>query len=104
MHSQAKNSSERDRRLQDVLVAYLEAAEKGQEPQPQELLARHPEFAAELADFLANRAQLDRLAAPLRQLAEAAANEVVARRTLGADSGSLTAAAPGSTVGPTARA
>src|SRR5262245_24531844 len=32
----------------------------------QRLLARHPEFAEELAEFLANQANVERLAAPLR--------------------------------------
>ena len=38
-----------------------------------EVLARHPEFAAELADFFAERADLQGLAAPLREVARAAA-------------------------------
>jgi WD40 repeat protein len=89
-------ASSRDQKLQDVLVAYLEAAEKGQPPDPQELLQRHPEFAAELADFLANRAQLDRLTAPLRAVAQAAAKEAAASRTLA--TGSADSPRPGEKV------
>ncbi len=90
----SETTSDRDRRLQEVLVAYLEAAERGAAPEAHALLARHPEFAAELADFLANHARMDRLAVPLRRRAEAAAAEVAARRTVGAEG----PAAPGVTV------
>ena len=55
-----------------MLVAYLEAAEAGRAPDRQEWLARHPEFASELAEFFAGREQLDRLAAPLRPLPQPA--------------------------------
>ena len=75
----------REQRLQEVLVAFLEAAERGQAPANEELLARHPEFAAELNEFLANRAHLDGLAAPLRAVAEAARAEADARRTCDGD-------------------
>ena len=80
MLNQGKDSSERDRRLQTILVAYLEAAEQGQPPDARQVLAAHPEFAAELSEFLANRAQLDRLAAPLRSVVEAAQAEADSRR------------------------
>jgi len=83
MSSQANGPSSREQRLQSVLVSFLEASEMGQAPDANELLARHPEFAEELAAFFANHAQLDRLAAPLRQLAEAAQAEAAARRTVG---------------------
>src|SRR5437762_1066295 len=98
MHHPANDPTGREQRLQAVLVAYLEAVERGQQPEPQELLDRHSEFTAELHEFLANRAQLDRLAAPLRQLAEAAQAEAIARRTLGAEGNATSAAAPGDKV------
>jgi WD40 repeat protein len=74
---------ERDQRLQDILVGYLEAAERGRAPELAGLQAQYPEFATELAEFFANRAQLDHLAAPLRSAVEAAQAEAAARRTLG---------------------
>src|SRR5262249_9642375 len=58
--------SERDDPLQSILVAYLEAVETGQTPDREELLARHPEFAAELTEFLDNLDRIERVAAPLR--------------------------------------
>src|SRR5262245_12400526 len=87
-------SPSRDQRLQEVLVAYLEAAERGPAVDLAELQARHPEFAGELAELLANRAHLDRLAGPLRQMVEAAQAEAASRRTVGAE-GSAPPAAPG---------
>jgi tetratricopeptide (TPR) repeat protein len=60
------DGSEREVRLGAIVFAYLQAVEQGQAVDQEELLARHPEFAAELADFLANQAEVDRRAAPLR--------------------------------------
>src|SRR5262245_61430147 len=59
----------RDQRLSAVLVACLEAMDAGQPLDRQELLARHPEFAAELEQFFEDQGQVDRLAAPLRAVA-----------------------------------
>jgi tRNA A-37 threonylcarbamoyl transferase component Bud32 len=59
----ADYAPEREQRLQSILVAYLDAE---QPPSRDELLARYPELAAELAEFLDNRARLEQLAAPLR--------------------------------------
>jgi WD40 repeat protein/tRNA A-37 threonylcarbamoyl transferase component Bud32 len=92
MTAEASGATARERHLQEILVAYLEAAERGAAPDADDLLGRHPEFAADLAEFFANRAQLDRLAAPLRQLAQAAEAEAAARRTMGDDGGTAAAA------------
>jgi serine/threonine-protein kinase len=97
MNDSFTSETGRNQRLQEVLVAYLEAAERGQAPSSEDLLARHPEFAAELAEFLTNRAHLDGLAAPLRAVAEAARAEAEARRTCDGSPGPLDAG-PGSTV------
>jgi serine/threonine protein kinase len=60
-------SAEREERLQDILAVYLEEQEAGRAEDRQELLARYPEFTAELAEFFAGGDRLDGLAAPLRQ-------------------------------------
>jgi WD40 repeat protein/serine/threonine protein kinase len=60
-------SSERDRRLDEVITAYLKAIEAGEMPDRQEWLARHPDLAADLAAFLTAQDQVDQLAAPLRE-------------------------------------
>jgi WD40 repeat protein len=64
--------SGREQRLQEALVACLEAVEGGRAPDREELLARYPDCAAELEEFLTGRDQVDRVAAPYRQVAVAA--------------------------------
>src|SRR5690348_15397108 len=61
--------SERDERLGTVVFACLQAIEQGRPFDQREVLARHPEFADELAEFFADRAELHQLAAPLREAA-----------------------------------
>src|SRR5262245_48672311 len=46
--------------LNEILLGYVEAVERGESPDRAALLAAHPEFAAELAEFFAGQ---DRLAA-----------------------------------------
>ena len=55
-----------DRRLDDVLAAYLEEAEAGRSPDRRKWLATHPEWADELSAFFANLDHLGRITAPLR--------------------------------------
>jgi WD40 repeat protein len=58
--------TDREARLNRVLAAYLEAAEAGRAPAPDVWVAAHPEFRAELEEFLAMRGRVDHIAAPLR--------------------------------------
>jgi hypothetical protein len=62
-------SGEREQHLTEILLAYLEALQAGEAPDRGELLARHPEVAAELAEFFASRDHVEHLAAPLRAAA-----------------------------------
>src|SRR5262249_53882097 len=55
-------SFDRDRRLDEIIAAYLRAQEAGTAPSEDELLAQHPELAAELRQFLADRASIQRVA------------------------------------------
>jgi WD40 repeat protein len=59
-------SSTREERLHELLLGYVEAVERGEGPDRGEFLARHPEFAAELADFFAGQDRFDSLAAGVR--------------------------------------
>ena len=60
-----------DERLYEVLLDYLESTERGHTPDPDELLARHPEFAPELKEYLETRDRVEGLAAPLRWVTRA---------------------------------
>src|SRR5262245_10503671 len=65
MTEQPRDSGERDRRLQDVIAAYLDAEKDGQAPAREEWLARHPDLADDLRRFLDNHAWALRLGGPL---------------------------------------
>src|SRR5215831_10238088 len=73
MNADATTTFDRERRLDEVVTAYLKEARAGVPPDPAAWQARYPELAAELAEFFADRAAVERLAAPLRSVAAAAA-------------------------------
>src|SRR5438132_12475139 len=57
--------SAREQRVNEAIAAYLEAAEAGNAPDRQSFIAAHPEIAAELEAFFADRDHFERLAQPL---------------------------------------
>jgi serine/threonine-protein kinase len=61
------NTGERESLLDQVLGSYLEALDAGKAPARDELLARHPELAGELAVFFADQEKISSLTAGLRQ-------------------------------------
>jgi tetratricopeptide (TPR) repeat protein/tRNA A-37 threonylcarbamoyl transferase component Bud32 len=63
---------EREQRLDEAVTSYLEAAESGREPDPEEWLSRYPELTTELREFFADQDRVVRLTAPLRAVAQAA--------------------------------
>jgi serine/threonine protein kinase len=67
MNEETADSPQEHDRLQEILLRYVEAAEAGSAPDRQTFLAAHPEFAAEISQFLAGYHQLNRMAAPLRE-------------------------------------
>jgi hypothetical protein len=73
------DSGSRDERVNAILAAYLDAAAAGQAPDQAELLARHPDLAAELAAFFAEDAQVRHLA----ETATLARDEPAPRPSLG---------------------
>src|SRR5262245_22829349 len=66
MTAQRDDPASRDRRLQDVLQAYLQAVDAGQRPDTGAVLARHPDLADELSAFFADQRKLDELARSLQ--------------------------------------
>src|SRR5262245_1119601 len=72
MGATLEDLSERDERLGAIVFACLQAIEQGRALDRRELLGRHPEFAAELTEFFAEWDDLRQLAAPLREVAQAA--------------------------------
>src|SRR5579884_776302 len=59
-------SADREAQLQDIVADFLHRLETGTIEDRGELLTRHPEFAAELAEFFAVRDRIDEVAGPLR--------------------------------------
>jgi serine/threonine protein kinase len=49
-------------RVEAAIASWLAAAERGQTPDPEEFIARHSEFAAELREFFADHARMQGLA------------------------------------------
>lgn len=68
MSTESNDLASREVRLQEALAASVEAMEAGRSLD--QVLLRYPEFATEVREFFANRKHLDRLAAPLREMAQ----------------------------------
>src|SRR5690349_2419900 len=90
MDVQGVQSQQREERANEVIAAYLAAAEAGEESEPQEWLDRQPELADELASFFAAKEGFERQASPLlltatgpRQLGDYVLLEEVARGGMG---------------------
>jgi tetratricopeptide (TPR) repeat protein/serine/threonine protein kinase len=66
MTAEHTNPPDDRERFSAVLLACLEAMDNGQPLPREELLARHPEFAADLGKFLEDQERVDRCVAPLR--------------------------------------
>src|SRR5262245_63396938 len=83
------NVTEREQRLDEVITAYLRAGEGGEPTDPAEWLARYPDLADELTDFFADHRHVERVAAPLRDLAPPAPLQPNAATPLPASSSTL---------------
>jgi RHS repeat-associated protein len=78
MDAEADGPGERERRLHQAVAACLEAAAAGAPLTPDQRRLCYPEFAAELAEFFSGRDLVERLAAPLRDVAARPAPAVLA--------------------------
>ena len=66
MQSKPDYAPDRERQLDEIILAYLNDADAGRLPERSDWLAQYPEFASELEEFLANQDKLEQMAAPLR--------------------------------------
>jgi serine/threonine-protein kinase len=66
MAADVGKAADRERQLDEVIAAYLEAVESGRAPDRREWLSRYPDLAVELEAFFADEKQFDSLVAPLR--------------------------------------
>jgi WD40 repeat protein/serine/threonine protein kinase len=60
MGTDQASPSDRETRLDEVIAEYLRDAETGRVPDREQVLARHPEIAGDLAEFFANRDRIAR--------------------------------------------
>ncbi len=98
MNSQPSQATDRSSLLDEVLTAYLKAVDAGEQPDRQELLARHPDLAGELQEFFAEQDRLDGWTGPLWPVAQAARGEAAQTpRTEFTVADSTAAPAPGAT-------
>jgi len=84
-------ASERERRLEEILAAFLAAEDAGQPPELEAILLQHPNLADELRSFFQEHDRIGRLAAPLRAVAGAGGTAV---ETTEGDAESTLAASP----------
>jgi len=73
MSEPTDSASERSERFQALIGAYLDAVQSGRPVDREAWLAAHPDLAGDLRAFLADYDQFQELAAPLRDVAGAAA-------------------------------
>lgn len=66
MTDDLSSDREREKRLNEALLAYVEARESGRKPDRSQLLASHPDLRHELEEFFAGHDEVERLAVALR--------------------------------------
>ncbi len=67
MTTKPGQSLSRDGCLAEVIAAYLQAIEAGEDPDRATILAAHPELAAELVEFFHDQERFDRMLSPFRE-------------------------------------
>jgi eukaryotic-like serine/threonine-protein kinase len=69
----AELNSQLEDELDEIVLAYLKAIDAGQSPDPQEILARHPEWHSELAAFFEDQERANQFSLPGLDLGNQAA-------------------------------
>jgi hypothetical protein len=72
------SDSAREDRVNEIIAAYLKAVQAGQAPDRREILAQHPDLAAELNSFFADQDQFHAVAGPLENVIVASSSSVPA--------------------------
>ena len=67
MTDQPQESSTRDERVDEAILAYLEEVDAGRLPDPDDFVARYPDIAGELRDYLADHDHISRATHEWRQ-------------------------------------
>jgi serine/threonine protein kinase len=67
MTHELTGDADREARLNEALLGYVEARQAGREPDRGQLLAAHPDLRSELEEFFAGDDEVERLAASLRE-------------------------------------
>jgi hypothetical protein len=68
MSDETIDLSEREQRVDEVILSYLKAVDAGQTIDRQEWLGRYPDLAPDLNSFFNHQDQVDPLVAPLQNL------------------------------------
>src|SRR4051812_42485997 len=76
MIDQASNAAEREERLHEILLAYVEETDAGRAPERRQFMAAHADLRQELEEFFTSHDALERLAGPLRAVARDYSSEV----------------------------
>jgi eukaryotic-like serine/threonine-protein kinase len=82
MIAEQSSTIEPEQRLDEILASFLRDAEAGKPADRQQLLARHPEFAADLTEFFGDLDRVDRLTEPLRSIRHAVADALASSDTV----------------------
>ncbi len=80
---------DREERLNEALLTYVEARQSGREPDRRQFLASHPDLRGELEEFFASHDEVERLAVALREGGERAVQPRIATGESAADIGEL---------------
>ncbi|HEV3025784.1 MAG TPA: hypothetical protein VGX76_25095, partial [Pirellulales bacterium] len=79
MADELHDDAAREDRLDEVIASYLEAAERGEAPDAQAYVAQHPDIAAELSLFFADRAEFQQVAGELSPAAKRSTASLAAK-------------------------